>query len=227
MAPAEPGRQQRSRAATSPQSRRDVLAPLQEDFSAKEVHLIRAAYTIIGRKGVHSFSLQDVAEAAWVSKGVILYHFKSKENLILATMRWVLSTVAERIHRSLARARSPEDRVLAMIDTIFADADANRNFYTAYLDLVGDAARLDAYNRLSATFHDIVNVLYADVIRLGVDNGAFHVVDLEESARVLRAIIDGLFVQWVADTDWQQSHARYRETCKRAALAYLRSPSAA
>ncbi len=204
-------------------TRADVLADLQEDFAPKEVHLIRSTYRMIGEKGVHGFSLQDVADAAWVSKGVILYHFKSKENLILATMRWVLSTVAERIHRSLARARTPEDRILAMIDTIFADADANRNFYLAYLDLAGDAARVTTFQQLNATFHGIVNGLYSDVIQLGAVNDAFHTENLEESARVVRAIIDGLFIQWVQEVDWRATHARYRETCKRAALAYLRS----
>jgi TetR/AcrR family transcriptional regulator, fatty acid metabolism regulator protein len=203
--------------------RRNVLEGLQGDFSPKEVHLIRSAYRVIGEKGVHGFSLQDVADAAWVSKGVILYHFKSKENLILATMRWVLSTVAERIHRSLARARTPEDRILAMIDTIFTDAEANRNFYLAYLDLAGDAARVPIFAELNATFHGIVNALYSEVIRLGVDNGAFQTDDLEEAALVLRAIIDGLFIQWVQELDWRSTHAHYRETCKRAALAYLRS----
>lgn len=204
-------------------TRQDMLAGLKEEFSAKEVHLIRSAYGVIGEKGVHGFSLQDVADAAWVSKGVILYHFKSKENLLLATMRWVLTTVAERIHRSIVRARTPEDRILAMIDTIFADAEANRNFYRAYLDLVGHATRVPTFSDLNTTFQGIVNALYADVIDLGTAYGAFRTSDLDESARVLRAIIDGLFVQWLQETDWRATHRAYRETCKRAALAYLRS----
>lgn len=204
-------------------TRGDMLADLKEDFSAKEIHLIRSAYGVIGDKGVHGFSLQDVADAASVSKGVILYHFRSKENLLLATMRWVLTTVAERIHRSLARAHSPEDGVLKMIDTIFADAEANRNFYLAYLDLVGHATRVPTFSELNGTFQGIVNVLYADVIRLGALSGAFRTDDLDESARVLRALIDGLFIQWLQETDWHATHTTYRDTCKRATLAYLRS----
>ncbi len=201
----------------------DAVARLAGDLSSREVNLVRCAYRVIGSKGVHRLSLQDIADVAGVSKGVILYHFKTKENLILLTMRWVLSRVAERINASLEDAATPHDKVLAMIDAIFIDADANRNFYVAYLDLVDEAARSDAFADTSETFQSIVDSLYADVIRKGVDAGAFAVDDVAEAASIVRAIIDGLFVQWLPTDDWRSRHAAYRETCKRAVLAYLRS----
>lgn len=200
-----------------------VLMNLQTDFTVKEVQLIRSAYRVIGERGLHRVSLQDVADVAGVSKGVVLYHFKSKENLILTTMRWALSRTAERIHESFAKASDPRAKVLAMIDAIFIRADANRNFYAIYLDLVDHAARLQSFNRLSATFKEIVETLYADVIREGVLKGSFEVADIPEAAKVLRAIIDGLFVQWMQEQEWQFLHPSYRETCKRAALSYLRA----
>lgn len=193
------------------------MVTLDHDLSPREVELIRSAYRVIGDKGVHGISLQDVADAAGVSKGVPSYYFKTKENLILSTMRWVLSRVAERIQGSLATARTPADRVLAMVDAIFVDPEANRRYYVAYLDLVDHASRLDAFQQVSTTFDEIVNALYADVAR------SFAVVDLDEAARVIRAIIDGLFVQWLTESDRDATYDRYRATTKRALLAYLRS----
>lgn len=187
-------------------------------LSPREVDLVRSAYRVIGDKGVHGISLQDVADSAGVSKGVPSYYFKTKENLILATMRWVLSRVAERIEASLAQADTPEARVLAMVDAIFVDPEANRRYYVAYLDLVDYAARLDTFQQVSGTFDGIMNALYADVAR------PFRVADLDEAGRVIRALIDGLFVQWLTEADREATYERYRETCKRAVLAYLHSP---
>jgi len=196
------------------------MVTLDHDLSPREVELIRGAYRVIGDKGVHGISLQDVADAAGVSKGVPSYYFKTKENLILSTMRWVLSRVAERIQGGLAGAATPQERVVAMVDAIYVDPEANRRYYVAYLDLVDYAARLDAFQQVSTTFDEIVNALYADVAR------SFAVPDLDEAARVVRAIIDGLFVQWLTEADRDATYDRYRATTRRALLAYLSAAAA-
>ena len=183
--------------------------------------LIRAAYRLFGEKGVHRVPLEEIAEQAGLSKGLVLYYFKTKENLVLATMRWALDQTAERVRKAMGSALSPEGRVLAMIDGIWSGAETNRRFYLLYLDLAGHAARLHNFTQLSAAFRSAENTLYAEVIAGGVAAGAFGVEDPEEGAVALRAIIDGLFLQWLQEEDWERLHPWYRETCKRAALAYL------
>jgi AcrR family transcriptional regulator len=190
-------------------------------LSEKQVHMIRCTYRLIGEHGVHRVSLQDIAEAAAVSKGLIPYYFKTKENLILATMRWVLTQVAERIRATMAGAETAEARLLAMLDVIFAEPEANRRFYVVYLDLVEYAAREHRFNELSDDFRVWVNGLYAEVIRAGVAEGAFHVRDVDEAAAGMRALIEGVFLQWLQEDDWRATHARYRDFGKRAVLTYL------
>jgi TetR/AcrR family transcriptional regulator, fatty acid metabolism regulator protein len=65
--------------------------------------------------------------------------------------------------------------------------------------------------------------VYADIIRVGLDEGAFHVADVAEAATVVRAIIDGLFLQWIQDADWADRYLERREACKHAILAYLQA----
>jgi AcrR family transcriptional regulator len=196
---------------------------LHEELSPKQIHLVRSTYQAISEKGVHRVSLQEIADRASVSKGVILYYFKSKDQLILRTMQWVLSRTAERIRRAIAGVSSPQEQVLAMIEEIFVEPEANRRFYLTYLDLLDHAARMDQFGRVSATFQSVVNALYEDVIQLGLQEGAFLVNDVEEASITLRAIVDGLFIQWIQETDWERLHPKYEEMCKRAALAYLRA----
>lgn len=200
-------------------------AELADTLSSKQVELVRTTYGLIGERGVRRLALQDVADAAGVSKALIFYYFKTRENLVLATMRWVLSRVAERIREAVADAQTAEEQVDAMIDVIFADPEANERFYVAYLDLIDHALRVDRFSRLSATFRSIVNSQYADVIALGVEQGAFHVEDVEGAATIVRAIVDGLFLQWIQEDDRLGSHSRYRDACKYAVLAFLRARS--
>ena len=197
--------------------------PLDDELSPKLVHLIRSTYKMMGRQGVHGLNLQDVADDAGVSKAILFYYFESKETLILTTMRWVLARVARRIRDSVARAASAHDKVLAMIDAIFVGAEANRVFYLTFIDLLAYAARNDKFGDLHDTFRCIMNGVYADIIRVGLDEGTFHVADVAEAATVVRAIIDGLFLQWIHDADWADRYLERREACKHAILAYLQA----
>ena len=191
--------------------------------SDREIQFLRSAYQAISERGVHRVSLQEIAEMVGVSKGLIPYYFKTKDRLVLRTMEWILSIVAGRIRESITGARTAEERVLAMIDVIFAGPEQNRRFYLTYLDLLDHVARVEGFAELSATFRSIINSLYAEVIRSGQETGAFRVTETEEAATIVRAIIDGLFFQWLQEKNWEELHPRYRAACKRAVLTYLKA----
>jgi TetR/AcrR family transcriptional regulator, fatty acid metabolism regulator protein len=192
-----------------------------EALSPKEAHLVRSAYQAMGQKGMGGLSLQDVADEAGVSKAILPYYFSSKENLILLTMRWVLARVAQRIREAIAEAEGAEAKAEAMIDAIFVGPESNRRFYLVFFDFLGYAARNDRFADVGATFHEICNGLYAEVVRLGQEEGVFNGTDASEAATVVRALVDGLFTQWIQDKGWEKSYAEYREVCKRSVLAYL------
>jgi AcrR family transcriptional regulator len=192
-----------------------------EALSPKEAHLVRSAYKVMGQKGMGGLSLQDVADEAGVSKAILPYYFESKENLILLTMRWVLARVAQRIREAIAEAEGAEAKAKAMIDAIFVGPESNRRFYLVFFDFLGYAARNDRFADVGATFHEICNGLYAEVVRLGQEEGVFNGTDAREAATVVRALVDGLFTQWIQDKGWEKTHAEYREVCKRSVLAYL------
>ncbi|KGQ22528.1 TetR/AcrR family transcriptional regulator [Thermus filiformis] len=199
----------------------------EERITPKHVELIRAAYELLAEKGLHGLSLQDVADRVDVSKGVILYYFKTKERLLLTTWRWVLSRVAERIKRSLERSATPEERARAMVEAIFVNPDANRTFYLTFLDLVGSVARNPQDPRFAALAEEarrIEEETYAEVIRHGVNQGVFFSRDPSQDAKVLRALIDGLFIQWIQEKDWRELHPTYKLLCQEALLRYLRCP---
>jgi TetR/AcrR family transcriptional regulator, fatty acid metabolism regulator protein len=192
-----------------------------EALAPKQAHLIRSAYRVMGEKGMNGLSLQDVADEAGVSKAILPYYFDSKENLTLLTMRWVLARVAQRIREAIAETDTAEEKVSAMIDAIFVGPESNRRFYLVFFDFLGYAARSDRFADVSATFHEICNNLYAEVVRLGQEEGVFQEGEAGEAATVVRALVDGLFTQWVQEKEWKNTHERYRETCKRSVLTYL------
>lgn len=191
------------------------------ELSHRELELVRSAYRTMARQGSHRASLQAMADDAGVSKALLLYHFGSKDALLLASMKWAVERTEERIRERMAAATEAPDRITALVDAIFVGPEANRDFYLFYLDLVEHLARAPGFGGLSAMLDEIINGLYSEVIQAGVDEGAFATDDVAWAARQMRAAIEGTFVQWIQTPDWRQNHQEWKEGCRTALLKLL------
>ena len=194
-----------------------------QELSPRALALVRSAYRVITRQGSHRLSLQDVADEAGVSKGMVLYYFKSKENLFLTTMRYALERTDARIRERLAAvdADDPHEVVAALIDAIFIGPEQNRSFYLLYIDLVEHAARVPSFGQLSTLASEIIDRQFEEVIRAGVARGGFAVRDPAAAAAAMRALIEGTFLTWMQRDDWRESHARFKELCRASLLRLL------
>jgi AcrR family transcriptional regulator len=166
-------------------------------------------------------SLQDVADEAGVSKALLLYHFGTKNALLFAAMKWALERTAERIRDEMASEGTSEEQIAALVDAIFIEPQANREFYLFYLDLIEHAGRVPSFGGLSKMLDDIINGLYREVIADGKAEGVFDVVDVDVAARHMRALIEGTFLQWIQTEDWRRDHGVWKEQCREALLRLL------
>jgi AcrR family transcriptional regulator len=186
--------------------------------SSKQEELLRLAYRLMATKGMHRMTLQDVADAAGMSKANVVYHYKTKEDLVLRTMQWVLERVAARVVEATASASGRDAKIRAMIDAIFVDPKRNRNFYIVYAELIAHSSRNGRFAELNGWFREIVTGQYAAVIGSTTRRSKKAVA---EAAMVVRALIDGLFLQWLEEPDWETRHAEYKNLCVRSIIAHL------
>lgn len=183
-------------------------------LSPRERSLISSAYRVATQQGSHRLSLQDIATDAGVSKGLLLYHFHSKNHLLLITMRWALLRTAERIRSSVATvANGPYTAVQAFIDAVFVGAKQNRDFYLLYLDLIEYTARDQHFKPLSAMTCEIMNEVYVEVLYDATQRGVFTISDINTTAAQMRSYVDGIFLTWVQESHWKKAYERYRTIC--------------
>ncbi len=82
----------------------------------RRAQILRAAYEIVGRRGLDGLTIRIVAERAGLSTGLVLFHFQSKENLLLALLDWVLATTTVlHVGPEIARIGRPLERLLALL----------------------------------------------------------------------------------------------------------------
>jgi AcrR family transcriptional regulator len=153
--------------------------------------LLDAAGTVVMRDGAQALTLDAVAEEAEVSKGGLLYHFKSKRDLVEGMVeRWLAEFQREmdskdtEFIRGYIKASAPEGNELGMLAALVADPSllvAVRKQYGIWQDRVEREGRdpVDAtVARLAAD-----GLWLAELLGMGPPTG-----ELRE--RVLQRLLD-------------------------------------
>jgi AcrR family transcriptional regulator len=55
--------------------------------------ILEAAFNVLSRQGYENSSIRDIAEEAGVAQGLVHYHYKSKQMLVLAVLEYVCQKV--------------------------------------------------------------------------------------------------------------------------------------
>jgi TetR/AcrR family fatty acid metabolism transcriptional regulator len=200
------------------------IAPASEAERRKA--LVRAAFREVAERGFSSVTLDDIAARAGVSKGVTLYYFDSKEDLFRELFSWMIDSIHERMRDAVAAAGDPVGKVRALVSLIFPSPSKNRAFFRAFVDFCGLAARKEPFRQIGERFYAGCAEIDRGIVDEGIRRGAFRAADAAETASTVRAIFDGLMLQWLAEKDPEATFAKYRDRCERELLRYLVSPAA-
>ncbi len=78
--------------------------------------ILAAAYAVAAREGIAGLTVRAVATEAGLSHGLVLFHFKRKEQLVGALLDGVLeATLAMEVPEEIARVPRPLDRLRALL----------------------------------------------------------------------------------------------------------------
>ena len=187
----------------------------------RRLALLKAAFREVGEKGLAEVTLDDIARRASVSKGVTLYYFSSKEDLFRRLFAWLVDSVHERMREAVASTGGPLEGLRALVAITFPSPSKNRAFFRAFIDFCGLAARRDAFREVLGHFYRGCREIDREIVREGIRRGDFFVRDVEAAASTVRAIFDGLMMQWLAESDLEGSFPAYRERCELELYRYL------
>jgi len=192
---------------------------VQEYEDQRREELIKATYYEVAEKGYSAVTLQDIAKRAGVSKGSTLYYFATKEDLFLGALEWMVNQFDIRNGEAVAKVEDPIEKVKALIGNIFANAQESRQFFLAYSDFVSIGTRNKRFHDLNAKFYAGCCSCNREVIEAGVRAGVFRQLDVEEASTMMRALVDGLMLQWFFSSEG--TFDDYRRRCERIVLDYL------
>jgi len=162
----------------------------------RRAQITGALVRVMARQGYDGASIADVAKAAKLTPGLVHYHFKNKQEILLAALRDLSERHLARLDARLAmHGDDPRRQLDALIDFhLGLGADADPDALACWILLSGEALR-DAKVRVrfEKALAAVAERLEA-VIRRGATGGAFTCEEPAAAASALLATIQGYFV---------------------------------
>ncbi len=128
--------------------------------------LIEATIDSLARRGYADTTLADVADGAGLSRGIVNFHFESKENLLVATLQFMAEEYSDHWNAALDKAGpSPAARLWALVHADFDRRICTRRKLAAWCAFWGEAKSRPTYQALcgarDATYQETVIALCA------------------------------------------------------------------
>ncbi|MGE0613499.1 MAG: transcriptional regulator BetI [Hyphomicrobiales bacterium] len=153
--------------------------------------LVDAAIAVIHEEGFTHATVARIARKAGVSSGIVHHYFASKDDLLFATMRFLLSELRRDAAARLLAASGPTERIGAVIDASFGDAQLDERVFSAWLALYGNARQSERLKRILLLYHRRLRAnLMFDLRKLTSAPCAGHIAD------GIAAMIDGLWLRY-------------------------------
>jgi TetR/AcrR family transcriptional repressor of bet genes len=152
--------------------------------------LIDATISAIGERGSLDVTMSEIAGRAGVSSALAHHYFGAKDELLQATMRRLLADLGRDSVTALAQARTPRERISAVIAANFSPIQFREEIVHAWLAFYVEAQKSAALRRLLR--------VYARRLHSNLMSGLTPLISRSEAQRMAEAIaamIDGLYIR--------------------------------
>jgi TetR/AcrR family transcriptional regulator, transcriptional repressor of bet genes len=152
--------------------------------------LIDAAILTIGERGTLDVTMSEIAGRAGVSSALAHHYFGAKDELLLATMRHILTELNSDARKALAASETSRERLSAVISVNFSETQFQPEIIAAWLAFYVEAQKSESLRRLLR--------VYARRLHSNLMSGLTGLLPRPEAERMaegIAALIDGLYIR--------------------------------
>jgi len=159
--------------------------------------MLRAALEVISERGYPDTRIADVAERIGISPALVIYYFKTKDQLLTEAIRYSEDTWyadGQRRLASLPTAAARIEEIVAMSCLPEADPEPQSS-WLLWLDFWAQAARNPEVASVRQKSDERWREMIASLVLAGQEAGEFRDLDAADFSIGLSALLDGLAIQ--------------------------------
>lgn len=161
----------------------------------RRLQLIEATIDSLSKRGYSETTMADVADGAGLSRGIVNFHFESKDKLLVATLQHMAEEYADHWRGALDRAGpDPAARLAALVAADFDRAVCTRRKLTAWFAFWGETRSRPTYQALCGARDAVYQAVVVDLCAALVETGGYD-LDPQQAALALDAMLEGLWLR--------------------------------
>jgi len=108
--------------------------------------LISSAIKNISQKGIKETTILDVSQGAGLSQGIVNFHFKSKELLLIETLKFISNEYLESFQKCLNKSGDdPKKKIISIIENDFSKKICSRDKISVWFTFFSEVKFKPAY----------------------------------------------------------------------------------
>lgn len=161
---------------------------------ARRIQLIDSTIETLAARGYSRTTLTEVARAAGLSHGLVLFHFETKEKLLAETLMYLAKEYRQNWEAALAKVGDdPAEKLNALIEADFNPAICTPARLAAWCAFWGEAQSRPLYQEAAAAWDDAYNRQLEGICARLSDLGGYGRNPVQV-ARIIRLTIEGVWL---------------------------------
>ncbi len=160
----------------------------------RKKEIATALLRVMAEQGYEKASIQAIAKEADLAPGLIHYHFKTKQEILLSAVNWIVNSAEQRLIQLQEEVQTPWEKLEAFINVRLASGDTQMpEIVSSWVVIAAESIRQpevrETYQRLIQTQLDMLAELLIDVweVKTEVDEDILHL------SAIVIAAIEGAF----------------------------------
>jgi AcrR family transcriptional regulator len=175
--------------------------------TARRAQIMGAAIDTIAELGYGQASLARIAEAADTSKGVIIYHFGGKDELIKELLQELIARAGQYMRPRIEAEQTGAGMLRAFIESNLTFLAENRNHVAATVEIAHNARAADGSQIYGRRFNDAAVATVTEMLTYFQGTGEFRAdFDPQVMAMTVRAAIDTVGPRLIRDPGLDVAH---------------------
>lgn len=177
--------------------------------------LIEATIDSLAKRGYAETTLANVADGAKLSRGIVNFHFESKEKLLIATLQYMSDEYQNHWNAALAKAEpTPAGRMWALVHADFDRRICTRRKLAAWCAFWGEAKSRPTYQALCGATDQNYQKTFVELCAALKEEGGY-AYDPDAMALAVCSMLEGLWFRLM------MNDGLTREKALQAAVEYV------
>lgn len=176
---------------------------------ARRRQLITATIKCISKRGIGATTLSDVASEAGMSQGIINLHFKSKDNLLNETLRFVAEEYKQQFYKTLEKSGpAAADKLLALMAMDLKPSVCDRQKLAVWFAFWGEVKAMPTYRKICIAYDEAYDEVVRKLCIQIINEGGYQDVEPETVTEALSSLTNGLWLSClIAPERWDRAVA--------------------